>query len=127
MRRLTSIAVLLMAGLNICVLTYAARGNSRPQVSTAKPTDGKPRLKSHDSVTVTANFTPEETEDGKINDAYQPVFSVEQKGDCETAVLRYNSEVIPLAERSKFEVPKQQVPVSGEPRDRQLLHGAAPL
>jgi tetratricopeptide (TPR) repeat protein len=97
-----------MAGLNICVLTYPAQGNARLQESTAKPTGGKPRLKSHDSVTVTANFTPEETEDGKINDAYQPVFSLEQKGDCETAVQRYKSDVIPLAERSKFEVPKNK-------------------
>jgi len=74
----------------------------------AKPADGKSRVQSHDSITVTANYTPEEKEDWKINEVYQRIYSLEQKGDCETAVERYKAEVIPLAEQSKFEGPKKK-------------------
>ncbi len=65
-------------------------------------------MKSHDSVTVTAQLTPEEKEDWKINEVYQPVFSLEEKGDCDTAIQRYKAEVIPLAEKSNFEVPRNK-------------------
>ncbi len=59
-------------------------------------------MTSHDSITVTAKLTPEEAEEGKINDLYQRIYTVEQKGECETAIERYKSEVIPLAARSQF-------------------------
>ena len=65
-------------------------------------------MQSHDSVTVTATYTPEEKEDWKINEVYQPIYWLEQKGDCETAIERYKTEVIPLAEQSKFEGPKKK-------------------
>jgi tetratricopeptide (TPR) repeat protein len=65
-------------------------------------------VKSHDSVTVTAQLTPEENEDWKINEVYEPVFSMEEKGDCDAAIQRYDTEVIPLAEKSKFEVPRNK-------------------
>ena len=94
-----------MIWLSICALTCFAQSD---QDSRAKTPDGKLRPKVHDSVTVTARSTPEETEEGKINDAYQPVFVLERQGDCETAMRRYESEVIPLAQRSKFEVPKNK-------------------
>jgi tetratricopeptide (TPR) repeat protein len=70
--------------------------------------DPKPRIKAHDSVTVTANFTPEELEDGKLNDLYQPVYSLEHKGDCNIAIHRYESEVLPSAEKAKFEKPRSK-------------------
>src|SRR5256885_15286685 len=90
-------------GLSFCVLNCFAKAN---QDSSTKSRDGKLRTRS--SVTVTAKLTPDETEEGKINDAYQGVFLLEQQGDCETAIRRYESEVIPLAQRSKFEVPKNK-------------------
>jgi len=65
-------------------------------------------VQSHHSVTVTATYTPEEKEDWKINEVYQPIYWLEQKGDCETAIERYKTEVIPLAEQSKFEGPKKK-------------------
>lgn len=92
--------------LSVCALTCFAQASPD---SPAKSPDGKSRSKArskaHDSVTVTAKLTPEETEEERINDAYQ---SVEQQGDCETAIRRYESEVIPLAQPSKFEVPKNK-------------------
>jgi tetratricopeptide (TPR) repeat protein len=108
LRRLNWPTVLWMAGLSICAPPCSARGSCTPQDSVTKPGDTKSRVKSRDSVTVTAKFTAEELEEGKINDVYQAVFLVEQKGDCETAIQRYKSEVIPLAEQSKFDVPKNK-------------------
>jgi tetratricopeptide (TPR) repeat protein len=86
----------------------SAQGNPPSQDSSAKSTEGQKRVKSHDSVTVTANFTPEELEEGKINNVYQSVSILEEKGDCDTAVQKYKSEVIPLAETSKFNIPKNK-------------------
>lgn len=108
LRRLNWATVLWVAGLSVCSLPCSAQGNPSSQDSVRKQTDTKSRLKSHDSVTVSAKFTPEELEEGKINDVYQAIYLVEQKGDCETAIQRYKSEVIPLAEQSKFEVPKNK-------------------
>ena len=56
---------------------------------------------------MTATSRPEEKEGWKINEVYQPIFSLERKGDCDTAIKRYESEVIPLA-KSKFETPKSK-------------------
>ena len=82
--------------------------DASPQASTSKPSVPKPRVQSHDSVTVSANFTPEEKEEGKINEVYQAIYLVERKGDCDTSIQRYKSEVIPLAAESKFNVPKNK-------------------
>ena len=96
------------AGLSACTLPCSAQGTSSSQESAAKSPDGRSRVQSHDSVTVTATYTPEEKEDWKINEVYQPIYWLEQKGDCETAIERYKTEVIPLAEQSKFEGPKKK-------------------
>ncbi len=65
--------------------------DASPQASTSKPSVPKPRVQSHDSVTVSANFTPEEKEEGKINEVYQAIYLVERKGDCDTAIQRYKN------------------------------------
>jgi tetratricopeptide (TPR) repeat protein len=91
--------------LTLCAPNCFAQGQ---QHSPAKSPDGSPRPKTHDSVTVTTISTAEEAEEEKINDAYQAVFVLEQHADCDTAIRRYESEVIPLAQRSKFEVPKNK-------------------
>ena len=96
------------AGLSACTLPCSAQGTSSSQESAAKPPDGRSRVQSHHSVTVTATYTPEEKEDWKINEVYQPIFSLEQKGDCEAAIHRYKLELVPLAEKSKFEIPKNK-------------------
>jgi tetratricopeptide (TPR) repeat protein len=47
-------------------------------------------------------LTPEEVEDGRINDAYQPVYHWKKPGDCGRIIDTLQSKVIPMAERSKF-------------------------
>lgn len=82
---------------------------SSDQSPPSKPGTGTPRLKSHDSITVTATYTPEEKEDSKINAIYDPINALQyRKGDCDTAIERYKTELIPLAEKSPFEKPKNK-------------------
>jgi len=72
--------------------------------SKANPQD---RVTSQQSITVEAHLTPEEKEEGELNDLYQPVYS-QQKHDCEGAIEKYITVVIPGAERAKFAVPKNK-------------------
>jgi tetratricopeptide (TPR) repeat protein len=63
----------------------------------------------HDSVEVVAKLSPEEIEEGKLNDAYESVAQEQRKGTCTAEIIqRYRSEVIPLAEKSAFNVPKNK-------------------
>jgi tetratricopeptide (TPR) repeat protein len=63
----------------------------------------------HDSVDVVAHLSPEEVEEGKLNDAYQLIAEQQRKGTCTAEIIeRYKSEVIPLAEKSAFNVPKNK-------------------
>jgi len=63
------------------------------------------RVNTQQSVVVEAHLTPEESEEGKINDLYQPIYAMQQH-DCQGAVEKYRTVVIPAAEQAKFEVPK---------------------
>ncbi len=63
----------------------------------------------HDSVEVVAHLSPEEVEEGKLNDVYERIAQLQRKGTCTTEIIqRYQSEVIPLAEKSTFNVPKNK-------------------
>ncbi len=58
---------------------------------------------------VVAKLSPEEVEEGKLNDAYQSIAEQQRKGTCSAEIIdRYKSEVIPLAEKSAFNVPKNK-------------------
>src|SRR5271165_2018545 len=96
LRELSLAAVLSMFVLVLVGPKLYAQSNPSAQDSATKPGQEKPRVKSHDSVTVNAKLTPEEAEEGKLNDAYQAIYVMEQKNDCGTAIQRYKSEVIPL-------------------------------
>jgi tetratricopeptide (TPR) repeat protein len=63
----------------------------------------------HDSVEVTAHLSPEEVEEGKLNDLYQPVAAATRSGPCTADIIRrYQVDVIPSAEKSPFNVPKSK-------------------
>lgn len=66
------------------------------------------RVTSQQSITVEANSTPEENEEGNLNDIYQPVFAIQQQHDCQSAIDKYRAVVIPAAERAKFSKPKSK-------------------
>src|SRR5260370_1217763 len=60
------------------------------------------RVTAKDSIVVGAHLTPEEVEDGKINDAYQPLYHWKKPTDCPQIVQLSESKIIPMAEASKF-------------------------
>ncbi|MGH9406077.1 MAG: hypothetical protein ACRD3D_09630, partial [Terriglobia bacterium] len=60
------------------------------------------------SVTVTAKLTPAEVEDGKFNDPYERVYNLQQQHDCMKAIDEYRSIVIPMAEKARFDVPRNK-------------------
>jgi hypothetical protein len=60
------------------------------------------RATANDPIVVGAHLTPEEIEDGKITDAYQPVYGSKQS-ECEQVVKLCATQIIPMAERSKFD------------------------
>lgn len=70
--------------------------------------DAHNRVSSQQSITVEANSTPEEKEEGDLNDIYQPVSAIQQQHDCQSAIDKYRAVVIPAAERAKFPKPKNK-------------------
>jgi tetratricopeptide (TPR) repeat protein len=74
---------------------------TNPQDTSKKP--DTPRVTATDSVVVGAHLTPQEIEDGKINDVYQPLYHWKQPADCPKIVELCETKVIPMAENSKFE------------------------
>jgi len=85
-----------------------ALGHPQNASSQAK-SSGPPKAARHDSVDVVAAVSPEEAEEGKLNDTYQSIAQQQKKGSCTAEIIeRYRSEVIPLAERSAFNVPKNK-------------------
>jgi tetratricopeptide (TPR) repeat protein len=78
-----------------------------PTGQAQSPTPSKPLR--HDSVEVIAHLSPEEAEEGNLNEVYQQVAQLQRRGSCTAElILRYKSEVIPLAEKSTFNVPKNK-------------------
>ena len=58
---------------------------------------------------VVEHLTPEEVEDGRLNDSYETVAQFQRKSTCTSEVIqRYESEVIPAAEMSAFDVPRNK-------------------
>jgi tetratricopeptide (TPR) repeat protein len=67
-----------------------------------------PRITATDSIVVGAHLTPEEIEDGKINDVYQPLYHWKQSTDCPKIVELCETKIIPMAENSQFEETKNK-------------------
>ena len=85
--------------------TTALAQNPSPQAQLPAP----PKPARHDSVEVVAHLSPEEAEEGKLNDLYESVAQLQRKGACTPEIIqRYQSEVIPLVEKSTFNVPKNK-------------------
>lgn len=103
-------AFLLIALLLGAAQTFAQtpEKEKQDQPSRAKQANPQDRVRTHQSVAVTAQLTPEEVEEGKINDAYQTIYQIQENHDCERAVEQYRSVVIPLAEQAKFDVPRNK-------------------
>jgi tetratricopeptide (TPR) repeat protein len=90
----------------------AAAQEQKPDQSTPSGSPGntstQKRAVAHDSIVVGAHLTPEEVEDGKINDAYQPLYHLKKPSDCVEIQKLCQTEIIPMAERSKFELTRNK-------------------
>jgi tetratricopeptide (TPR) repeat protein len=88
-------------------LAHAAASAQNPSPQTQSPASPKPVR--HDSVEVVAHLSPEEVEEGKLNDVYGPIAILQGKSTCTPEIIqRYQSEVIPLAEKSALNVSKNK-------------------
>ncbi len=98
------IPALLLIGL---LLGSASASAQNPVPQTQSPALSRPAR--HDSVEVVGHLSPEEVEEGKLNDLYESVAQLQRNGSCTTDIIRrYQSEVIPPAEKSTFNVPKNK-------------------
>ena len=95
---------LFLAALLFCSATPLEQSPSPQAQSPARP-----KSPSRHSVEVVAHLSPEEAEEGRLNDLYEAVAQRQRKGVCTPEIIqRYQSEVIPLVEKSAFNVPKNK-------------------
>ncbi|HEV2194542.1 MAG TPA: tetratricopeptide repeat protein [Candidatus Acidoferrum sp.] len=97
------LAVFLVLSNNAIAQEQKPAGSNPPQ-----QTSPQKRVTATDSIVVGAHLTPEEIEDGKINDAYQPLYHLKKPHDCAEIVTLSETKVIPMAEQSKFELTRNK-------------------
>ena len=68
----------------------------------------KKRVTAKDSIVLGAHLTPEEIEDGKIEDAYQPLYHLKKPQDCAEITTLCETKIIPMAEKSKFDLTRNK-------------------
>lgn len=101
----SSLLALIFTGPLLGGKALAPAQNPAPQ--TQSPSSSKPTR--HDSADVVATLSPEEVAEGKLNDVYQSIAQQQRKGTCTAEIIeRYRTEVIPAAEKSAFNVPKNK-------------------
>jgi len=89
--------------LGVCALGHPQNASSQANPS------GSSRPTRHDSVDVVATLSPEEAAEEKLNETYESIAQQQRKGTCTAEIIeRYRSEVISLAEKSAFNVPKNK-------------------
>jgi len=99
-----------IARLLALLLAGLALGHARAQNPPSQTTSsGSSKPTRNDSVDVVVSLSPEEAEEGKLNDKYQSIAQQQRRGTCTPEIIeRYRSDVIPLAEKSAFNVPKNK-------------------
>lgn len=88
--------------------TQAQEQKPAPASPPATPDKTQKRVTAHDSVVVGAHLTPEEKEDGRINDAYQPLYHLKAPEDCPQILDLDETKIIPMAEKSQFEATRNK-------------------
>src|SRR5437016_4012699 len=92
-------AILLLSGF------FASGQSPSNQTQPSAPS----RRPSQNSVEVVEHLSAEEVEDWKLNDLYESVAQLQRQGACTTDIIRrYQSEVIPAAEKGQFDKPKSK-------------------
>ena len=84
---------------------FAQQASPPPDASSQKPVE-QPLFDREESGAVTGKLTPAESEEWKIDQVYRPIRRVQRSGDCQTAIQRYKTELIPLAEHAQYDPAK---------------------
>jgi tetratricopeptide (TPR) repeat protein len=108
--------VLLLAAAGVGGRAFAQSENGQASAQAGQssgtgastPAKTPKRVTAHDSVVVNAKLTAEEREEGKLNDMFQPVSTLAKNHNCEAAVEKFQSDVIPAAEKAKFAAPRSK-------------------
>ena len=104
--RIPAAALLLVLGLGSGVpLAQAIKYDELPV--SPKQIDSRTRVSAQQSM-VEARLTADEIEENKINDVYQQVVKTHLEGDYWGAADKYQSLVIPMAERTKSDVARKK-------------------
>jgi hypothetical protein len=82
------VKLFVMMALVLSSVASSAQSPSSQQPSNPSSPD---RVNSKQSVVVDARLTPEEIEDGQINDVYQPVYEIREQHDYQKAIEEYRS------------------------------------
>ena len=97
---------LLAISLLMLLPSLAAQTASSSAQDSSQPSTRRPHV--DQSVVVGAHLTPEEAEDGSLNDIYQPIYQFQRTGDCDEIIKTAQSAVIPAAEQAKFETVRKK-------------------
>ncbi len=100
----------MLAQLAISLLLLFPPHAAQTATSSTQDSNQSPTKRPHvdQSVVVGAHLTPEEVEDGRLNDIYQPIYQFQRTGDCDGIVKTAKSAVIPAAEHAKFETVRKK-------------------
>ena len=80
-------SVLIFMELSTAGMPVFAQTPSAPDQSSSPSTPAR-----HDSVDVVEHLSPEEVEEGKLNDLYESVAELQRKGTCTAEIIqRYES------------------------------------
>lgn len=107
--RISAVALFCAVFILSCVSTYAQTTDKPAADAPAtgkKPAPNLPTLQQ--TIVVSAHFTPEEKEDDRLNGLYQPIYKMQQQHDCAGTLEQLRTVIIPAAEGSQFNVPRNK-------------------
>jgi hypothetical protein len=101
------VASLWLAILTACASLCFPQRVASQQISRTRRGE-EVRAESRDSVVPRTRLPSQQREESEINDLYERIFLFEGKGECDIAIRRYETEIIPLAEHSKSEMARSK-------------------
>src|SRR5258706_13188744 len=107
-RILIGMSMLAFPLVGIVSRAQTPRKDQKAQASPSTSSNPKTNVTTRKSMVVEADSTPEEIEDGRIGHLFQPIYKIQQQHECQNAIEKYRSVVIPAAEQSTFRVPKNK-------------------
>lgn len=106
---MVAVLVLLAAPLlAVTGVSSQASSQTTDKATQPRPSTAKKLPTNHTTIVVRAHLTPEEKEEGKLNEAFQPLYILRKTEDCPAAIEKYRSVIIPMAQKAKFSNPRNK-------------------